>query len=138
MLRKMKRRIQIRIDMTPMVDVIILLLIFFFMTSTFREPEAIEVNLPSAFAGVKIPKSGVYSIITSKDGTIYADNELVESRKDFIDKIVEARAKNPALIYIVKCDQGAEYGVMLTIMDDMRRAGIVRFSLSINKEAGAW
>jgi len=138
MLRKMKRRIQIRIDMTPMVDVIILLLIFFFMTSTFREPEAIEINLPTASAGVKIPKSGVYTIITSKDGTIYADNQLVESRQDFIDKVVDARAKNPSLMYVVKCDMDAEYGIMLTIMNDLRRAGIVRFNLSVNKEAGSW
>ncbi len=138
MLRKMRRRITIRIDMTPMVDVIILLLIFFFMTSTFREAEAIDVQLPHAYAGVRIPKTGVYHILISEDGNIYADNEPMQSREEFIQAIVSSRAMNPNLIFDVKADQDVEYGVMLTVMEDLRRAGIVRFNLSIFKEAGAW
>jgi len=43
--------------MTPMVDVIILILIFFFMTATFKEPDAVEVRLPYAAAGLKCPVS---------------------------------------------------------------------------------
>jgi biopolymer transport protein ExbD len=54
MLKKSKRRISIYIDMTPLVDVIILLLIFFFMTARFSEPEEIEVRLPETKSGVNL------------------------------------------------------------------------------------
>jgi biopolymer transport protein ExbD len=44
--RRPKRRVGIRIDMTPMVDVAFLLLIFFMVTTVFRTPQALEINLP--------------------------------------------------------------------------------------------
>ena len=59
-LRRPKRRVRIRIDMTPMVDVAFLLLIFFMVTTVFRKPQAMEVNLPPKDAKVQVPESNVH------------------------------------------------------------------------------
>src|SRR5512143_2731883 len=70
-LRRQKRRVAIRIDMTPMVDVAFLLLIFFMVSTVFRQPQAMEMNLPPADAKVQIAESNVMSVFASPDGTLF-------------------------------------------------------------------
>jgi biopolymer transport protein ExbD len=60
--KKRKRRVGIRIDMTPMVDVAFLLLIFFMVTTVFRTPQALEINLPPKDVQVPIAESNVLTI----------------------------------------------------------------------------
>ncbi len=135
MLKKGKK-IAIRIDMTPMVDVIILLLIFFFMTSRFAEPEAVEVTLPEAAAGVKIP-TGVNVIIVEADGVVYLNNRQVD-RDQLNDGVKAIRMTNPNARFVIKCDRDADFGIMLTIFKDMQAVRATRMILSTLKETGQW
>jgi biopolymer transport protein ExbD len=66
-----KRRLAIRIDMTPMVDVAMLLLTFFMMTTQFKPPQAVQITLPTSDKGPKLPESGVLSISIDKEGQIF-------------------------------------------------------------------
>jgi biopolymer transport protein ExbD len=66
-----KRRLAIRIDMTPMVDVAMLLLTFFMMTTQFKPPQAVDITLPSSDKGPKLPESGVLTISIDKAGQIF-------------------------------------------------------------------
>ncbi len=66
--RRPKRRVGIRIDMTPMVDVAFLLLIFFMVTTVFRRPLAMEVNMPEPGAKVEVPESNVMTVYVREDG----------------------------------------------------------------------
>ena len=139
MLRKMKRRVSIRIDMTPMVDVIILLLIFFFMTATFKEPDAVEVTLPYAAAGVKIPKDiDVISVVVDKEGVVYVQNKMIERQGDVTKLVREARTKTPMAITNVRAEGDVEYGVLQAVMKELQQANITRFNLEVQKEEGAW
>ena len=61
-LKTAEARSSIRIDMTPMVDIAFLLLIFFMVTTVFRAPQAMEVNLPPAGAIVEVPESNVMTL----------------------------------------------------------------------------
>lgn len=135
MLKKGKK-ITIRIDMTPMVDVIILLLIFFFMTSRFAEPEAVEVTLPEAAAGVKIP-TGVNVIIVEADGVVYLNNRQVD-RDQLNDGVKDIREDNFKARFVIKCDRDADFGIMLTIFKDMQAVRATRMILSTLKESGQW
>jgi biopolymer transport protein ExbD len=63
------------IDMTPMSDVMTLLLCFFMLTSTFLTPEPIQVNTPSSVSEVKIPENDVLNILVSPEGRIYVGTE---------------------------------------------------------------
>ncbi len=65
-----KRRLPIRIDMTPMVDVAMLLLTFFMMTTQFKPPSAVQISLPASDKGPKLPESGVLTISIDKAGQI--------------------------------------------------------------------
>jgi biopolymer transport protein ExbD len=83
-LRRPKRRIGIRIDMTPMVDIAFLLLIFYMVTTIFAAPQAMEINLPpkqddtTSTESIKVPKSNLLQIWVVRDGDIYYQigNEL--------------------------------------------------------------
>lgn len=67
---KIKKK-DVWIDMTPMSDVMTLLLCFFMLTSTFLQPEPIKVNTPSSVSEVKVPENDVLNILVSPTGQIY-------------------------------------------------------------------
>src|SRR5213083_2508647 len=67
-----KRRVGIRIDMTPMVDVAFLLLIFFMVTTVFRTPQALEINLPpDKDVKIEVKESNVITVRVLADGRTY-------------------------------------------------------------------
>ena len=78
------------IDMTPMSDVMTLLLCFFMLTSTFLTPEPIKVNTPSSVSEVQVPTNDVLNILVSPEGNIYVGSEnkntMVEMMETVTDK----------------------------------------------------
>jgi len=146
MLRKMQRKVSIRIDMTPMVDVIILLLIFFFMTATFKQPDEIEVTLPHAAAGVKIPKDvDIVAVSVDAEGVVYVNNLPIERQGEITERVKNARidALNNGvpldkIITNVRAEENVEYGVLLSVMKELQAANILVFNLEVQKEEGAW
>ena len=63
------------IDMTPMSDVMTLLLCFCMLTSTFLQPEPIKVNTPSSVSEVKVPEKDVFNILVGPDGKIFVGTD---------------------------------------------------------------
>jgi biopolymer transport protein ExbD len=131
-LRK-KKRVGIRIDMTPMVDVAFLLLIFFMVTTVFRRPLAMEVNVPEPGAKVEVPVSNVMTAYVIADGSIQYDvgqRGLAEaSWEELRDILVLELDYNPELIVLVKVDRNARYERMVDILDALDEARISRFSV---------
>ena len=74
------------IDMTPMSDVMTLLLCFFMLTSTFLTPEPIQVTTPSSVSEVKVPENDVLNILVSPEGKIYLGTE----NKNYMKAMMEA------------------------------------------------
>mgnify|MGYP002624105405 FL=1 len=78
------------IDMTPMSDVMTLLLCFFMLTSTFLTPEPVKVNTPSSVSEVKVPENDVLSILVDPDGKIFLGtenkNDMLAMMQDVTDK----------------------------------------------------
>src|SRR5215813_7633813 len=60
--KRRKRRVGVRIDMTPFVDIAFLLLIFFMCTTVFRTPQALEINLPPEDIKIEVPESKTFTI----------------------------------------------------------------------------
>jgi biopolymer transport protein ExbD len=147
MARIKKPRISVRIDMTPMVDVILLLLTFFMMTTQFRPPEAVVINLPASHAQFKLPESDVIIVTISRDGRIFLgspsqlimatlfgeENKLrpeIEITKDNLSSLlVQARVANPKLRTVVKGDKEAPYGPVEDVIDILQKSKITRFNL---------
>ena len=137
-LRK-RKRVGIRIDMTPMVDLAFLLLIFFMVTTVFRRPLAMEVNVPEPGAKVEVPVSNVMTAYVMADGTIEYDvgqRGLAEaSWEELRDILVLELDYNPDLIVLVKVDRSARYERMVDVLDALYEARISRFSVIPMTEA---
>ncbi len=140
-----RRRISIHIDMTPMVDVIILLLIFFFMTSQFKEPAAVEVTLPKPGAGekfIKVKESNVLTVRVDATGAVsvvdtrYRDGKKV-SLDELGDYIGARQLENPDLITIIDVSPEAKYSRMMDVLDEFKVAsehtGVKKVSLQLEE-----
>jgi biopolymer transport protein ExbD len=132
---KEKKRINIRIDMTPMVDVIMLLLTFFMLTTVFSSPQTMEINIPPENeTKVEVPMSYLLTLRVTKEGTIYY-NIGIEMPKavafnDLHTLLVESLKNTPKLICLLKVNRDAIYDTMVNIMDEINLAGVTRFSLA--------
>ncbi len=78
------------IDMTPMSDVMTLLLCFFMLTSTFLQPEPIKVNTPSSVSEAKIPENNVLNILIGADGKIFVGS----ANKNDMNAMLQTMAAN--------------------------------------------
>ncbi|MBR4897525.1 MAG: biopolymer transporter ExbD [Prevotella sp.] len=78
------------IDMTPMSDVMTLLLCFFMLTSTFLTPEPIKVNAPNSVSEVKVPEGDVLNILVSPEGKIFLGTENKNYMKAMMDEMTDA------------------------------------------------
>ncbi|HUU44688.1 MAG TPA: biopolymer transporter ExbD [Acidobacteriota bacterium] len=120
-LRRPKRRIAIKIDMTPMVDIAFLLLIFYMVSTVFAEPQAMEINLPPSKEEAPTAESKVLTIRVDSLDVIYwsvgKDSPEMVGLEDlaslFEDKVYEI----PGLITLVKINKGARYSRMIDILD---------------------
>ena len=132
--KKKKRRIGVRIDMTPMVDIAFLLLTFFMLTTTMNKPQAMEINLPPGDAKVDVPSSNLLTLRISEDGSIYwnigTDKPEKVSSIDLKKVLKEKNSANPKLITLIKVDRKGKYIMMVNIMDELNVADITRFSLA--------
>jgi biopolymer transport protein ExbD len=132
-LRRPRTRLGIRIDMTPMVDVAFLLLIFFMVTTVFRQPLAMEINMPEPGAEVKVPESNVMTVYIDPGDSLYykvGTGDVLSIGWDDLYETFRAHADaNPNLIILVKIDRQARYNDMVDMMDALEEAHMERFSL---------
>jgi biopolymer transport protein ExbD len=142
-----RKRYGVMIDMTPLVDVAFLLLTFFMLTTQFKPPEEVTIELPASHSEIKLPESNVMTLSLSKDGRIFlgldsqilrkrlfgAENELksgVEVPKEKLaDMLVQARTANPKLRTVIKGDKNTDYGVAEDVMNILQKTMITRFNL---------
>jgi biopolymer transport protein ExbD len=141
------KRLAVRIDMTPLVDVAFLLLTFFMLTTQFKPAEEVTIVLPVSHSEYKLPESDVMTVNIAQDGRIFLgvdsqhlrarlfgkDNELKPSvlvdKSQLANYLVQARTMNPKLRTVIKGDREANYGVVEDVMDILQKTQITRFNL---------
>jgi biopolymer transport protein ExbD len=134
------KRAGLRLDMTAMVDVAFLLLTFFMLTTQFKPPETVAIELPTSHAEVKLPPTDVLTVTVAPEGQLLVGGgpgapEVAVRQDDLPAVLVQLRAANPALRTVVKADQRADYGPVEDVMDALKEAQITRFSLVTDVEA---
>ena len=131
---KKMRRLGVRLDMTPMVDVAFLLLTFFMLTTTMNRPQTMEINLPPGEAKVEIAESNLLTLRVKDDGSIYwniaHDAPQKVAYKDLRALMVQKNQQNPKLVTLIKVDRKGKYHMMVDIMDELNLANVTRFSLA--------
>lgn len=127
-------------DMTPMVDIAFLLLIFFMATTQFKAPESIPISLPSSHSVIKLPESDVLvlSVGPAPENRLFwrlePQPEVSIGLNELEKAIIEARVRNPRLRIAIKADEEAEFGIVSDIMDILQKTGNTRFNLVTNFE----
>ncbi len=139
--KKKKKRIAVRIDMTPMVDVAFLLLTFFMLTTSMSKPQTMEINLPPAETKADVAESNLLTLRISADFRIFwnigTEKPTTVDGKEKKEKLIslgrllkERNSANPKLITLIKIDGKAKYIDMVDIMDELNINSITRFSLA--------
>lgn len=137
-----KKRIGIKIDMTPMVDVAFLLLIFFMTTTSFKPPEQVSVKLPGSKSEIHVPETKTIILTVNKAGETYISNEDLSktnlvAKEDLEAAINTWRARNPAAVVVLKGDKEGKYGDMADVMNALAATKTLRFNLMTDiKETG--
>ena len=125
------RRAMNEINMVPFIDVMLVLLIIFMVTATVITPGAI--NVPSAGQSSKAPDKRVDVMIDS-EGKLSLGGEVKEkdiTEKEAIAAIKAALADNPELPVMIAADSELRYQQVITMMRQLREAGVQRVGLSV-------
>jgi len=150
---KKKRRLGIRIDMTPMVDIAFLLLIFYMTTTQFKPPEKKTVDLPSSHSEVSLPDKDVINVTVTKQDSIYVDYIIKKSvnidGRDIsmpvrvydeattatVGSLINAaRVRNRMAFLVIKADKDSSYGTMEGIMKTLQEQSLTRFQIITSLE----
>ena len=132
----MRRRVNLDeedadINMTPMLDIVFIMLIFFIVTTSFVKETGIEVNRPYAQTAVRNERGNILIAIT-ESGDIWMDKRKIDVRavRANVERML---AERPEGAVIVQADKFSQAGVMVTVMDQVRLAGVENVSIAAIK-----
>lgn len=127
--RQKNHRESSTLDMTPLVDVVFNLLIFFMLSTTFVTTPGIKINLPEASSKeLKVQEKEVRIALTRK-GKIYLNRKLVTL--DDVSKTLKQKARiNPKMLVIIQADEQVTHGKVVQIMDIAKTAGLNRLAIA--------
>lgn len=119
------------LNVTSLIDVLFLLLIFFMVSSTFVEHPAIELDLPQASTSEPAEVDSLRLAIP-EDGRLLLEGEEVEPAA-LGERLREAAQDNPELLLILEADRRSDYGRVVEALDAARQAGVQRISAFTRK-----
>jgi|SRR5215469_15967895 len=121
------------INVTPLVDIVLVLLIIFMVTANFIVRETLEVDLPRAAHGGETLQ-GLVNVVLDKDGRIFFDGAEV-TEGDLLQHVAESVAKDSQTRAVISADQALNYGRVMHLIDEIKGQGIAKFALNIQKDA---
>lgn len=128
------RREALRVDVTPLIDIIFQLVLFFMVSTTFVTSPGIQVDLPRSSAQTILRDKDDLNVWVTSDGAVYVDDDPVDW-KGLRSAFKAASASNPSTLVIVKADENVDHGRVVAVMDLARSYGLTR--LAIATEAAA-
>ena len=134
MIRRRKRPVEdSTIDITPMLDIVFIMLIFFIVTTTFIKETGVEVNRPNASTAVADERGNILIAIT-ENNEIYIDKRLIDLRAVRETMLKDSKLENPEGSVIIQVDQNSKTGLLVETMDQVRLAGVQNVSIAAEKD----
>jgi biopolymer transport protein ExbD len=120
------------INVVPLVDIILVVLIIFMVTAPMIMKPSIAVNLPKASSGDSTAPSP-FSISLSKEGVISLNGKTASNDEIKAEAIAQLK-KNPEVQAIIAADKDVPHGRVVEMIDLVKQAGVKKFAISIDKE----
>ena len=122
-----------RIEIIPMIDVIFFLLVFFMISAlSMTINRGLPVNLPKAASSQKDLRES-FNVTVTQDGTLFLNKEQT-SMAELGQQVKAGLEKDPELVVIVSGDDQASHGAIVSVMDEVRLAGVSRLAIAVRSE----
>jgi biopolymer transport protein ExbD len=127
-----KKRNKLDITLTPMIDVVFLLLIFFMVTTTFSRETEIKIRLPEAEGEARNDQSKVITLTIDADGVYYVNNHQVINQKLATLKkaVLDAAGNSRALPFIISADAKTPHQAVISALDVVSKAGFSKITFA--------
>ncbi|MFZ5890064.1 MAG: ExbD/TolR family protein [Myxococcota bacterium] len=121
------------INVTPLVDVTLVLLIIFMVTAKIIVSQGMPMDLPKAASGESLQT--VFSVELTQDGKTRVDSQAVANDEAVAPLAKDARAKNKDLRAVIRADRKVEHGRVIHVLDLLKRAGIAKIAFAVSPVA---
>ena len=121
------------LNLTSLIDVMFLLVIFFAVSTTFRVYPGLSVNLPRAHSERIAEDKKTLKAVLTVTGEIFLDNEQV-SRSDLAEVLRKKQRFSRVSLFVLEADEQARHGQVVELMDAARQAGIPRLAIATRSE----
>jgi biopolymer transport protein ExbD len=119
----------VQLDITPLVDTVFNLLIFFALSLNFIVTPGIKVNLPESITEEIIREKDELIIVLKKDNTIFVDGNSISS-ENLTLLLTKAAQKSRETLVIIQADQDVSHGSVVSMMDRAKKAGLKRLAIA--------
>ncbi len=121
------------VDISPLIDCVFILLIFFIVTTTFVEETGVEVDKPQAASSVQLEKTSILLAITDKGEIVYGGREIGIAG---VQPLVKRMMQKEEVPVIVQADQNVNAGLLVRVIDEAKEPGAVKVSIATLKNQG--
>lgn len=121
------------IDISPLMDCVFILLIFFIVTTTFVENTGVEVDKPQAASSIQLAKTSILIALTKKGEIVYGGREIGISG---VRPLVKRMLKKEEVPVIIEADSEAQSGLLVRIIDEAKLAGAKKVNIASQKTNG--
>ena len=118
------------IDISPLIDCVFILLIFFIVTTTFVEETGVEVDKPQAASSVQLEKTSILIALTDKGEVVYGGKEIGIAG---VQPLVKRELRKEEVPVIIQADAASQSGVLVRVIDEAKLAGAKKVSLATRK-----
>jgi biopolymer transport protein ExbD len=118
------------IDISPLMDCVFILLIFFIVTTTFVEETGVEVDKPQAASSVRLEKTSILIALTKKGEVVYGGREIGISG---VRPLVKRMLQKEDVPVIIQADTAVQSGLLVRVIDEAKLAGAVKVSVAARK-----
>ena len=129
--RRLQDQDETEVNLTPMLDVVFIMLIFFIVTASFVKEAGIDVSRPDA-ATAERKERGNILVAISESGQIWIDKRHVDIRAVRAN-IERLAAENPQGSVVIQADENSKNGILVQVMDAARLAGVEQVSIAAEK-----
>lgn len=129
-----RRRFDAVVDLTPLIDIIFQLVLFFMVSTTFVTTPGIEVELPRSSSDVILREKSEVRLWVTADGSIRVDEEPVDWAG--LNRVLEeAATRDPATMVVIKADRAVDHGRVVAVMDLARSKGLNKMAIATEASA---